>query len=197
MAVGLPSNVNYVYDLRNGALLSAWGGNFIDATQMWDGRGEDQTITALGGVMTLAHRPSIAKLTSSRSDWPDSIDMESQQQRYLGYHLTPTGLPVFEYQLSDALMQDQVERKLEERSLTRTITVASKKPQASWYCLVAEGNSIKHLPDGSYSVDDHYYITLPKAAGTTIERQQGGQAQLVLPIGMQSDTTKISYTIVW
>jgi hypothetical protein len=198
IAVGLPSAVNFVYDLRNGALLSAWGGGFVDATQMWHSRGEDQTLTPLGGEVPLSHRPLVARLSSSESAWPDSVDMESDTFRYAGYQLNSEGIPVFEYYMNGARLRDQIGQQQEERSLTRNITVDFDQSASPLYCLLAEGSSINQLPDGSYGVDDYrYYLTINDAPAVPVERQQNGQTQLLLPIVAQTDPTNISYTITW
>ncbi|MEQ9440807.1 MAG: hypothetical protein RIG62_17300, partial [Cyclobacteriaceae bacterium] len=76
-------------------------------------------------------------------------------------------------------------------------TVDFKRPEASWYCLVAEGNAITHLPDGSYSVDDRYYVTMPDTQEKPLERQQNGHDQLLVPIVGQNGIAKLAYTIVW
>ncbi|MGB3588643.1 MAG: family 16 glycoside hydrolase [Tunicatimonas sp.] len=197
LSVGLPSQVNYVYDLRSGALLAGWGGSFVDATQMWHSRGEDQSLTALGGVIPFQIRPSFAQLTSNQASWPDSVDLESESFRYRGYQLNAERIPVFEYQISGGTLYDQIEQQHAERSLTRKIR-ADLGQSSSWYCLVAEGSSIEKLPDGSYSVDDHrYYVTVDESANEPIKRQQSGKAQLLLPLIAQNGETTASYTIIW
>jgi hypothetical protein len=39
ISVGSPQQVNYSYDLKQGALLQVWNGPFVDATEMWEQRG--------------------------------------------------------------------------------------------------------------------------------------------------------------
>ncbi|MEM9830123.1 MAG: family 16 glycoside hydrolase [Bacteroidota bacterium] len=198
VAVGLPSAVNYVYDLPSGALLAGWGGNFVDATQMWHSRGEDQSLTALGGVVPFAASPSFAKLASSEAAWPDSVDLESGAFRYIGYQLASDGTPIFEYELPHGTLHDQIDRRTEERSLHREISASLNQPTSDWYCLLAEGSEIEHLPDGSYTVDDHrYYLTIDEAKSTPIEREEDGKTQLLLPLIAQDGEANISYTIIW
>ncbi|MEM8969043.1 MAG: family 16 glycoside hydrolase [Bacteroidota bacterium] len=198
VAVGLPSAVNYVYDLSSAALLAGWGGNFVDATQMWHSRGEDQSLTALGGVVPFAASPSFAYLASSQAVWPDSVDLESESFRYAGYQLAPDGTPIFEYELPHGTLRDQIDQRVEERSLHRTITASIDRPISGWYCLLAEGSKIAYLPDGSYTIDDHrYYLTIDEAEGTPIEREKNGKTQLLLPLIAQNDEVNISYTIIW
>src|SRR5690606_2337267 len=51
IAVGSPDGVHYAFDSRQGAVLAAWRGPFLDATQMWEGRGEPQLAVPLGSVV--------------------------------------------------------------------------------------------------------------------------------------------------
>ncbi|WKN43742.1 family 16 glycoside hydrolase [Tunicatimonas pelagia] len=198
LAIGLPSQVNYVYDLRSGALLAGWGGDFVDATQMWHSRGEDQSLTALGGVIPFQVHPPFAQLASTQASWPDSVDLESKNFRYQGYQLNAERIPVFEYKLGEGTLYDEIEQRKGERSLTRNITINQNQIASSWYCLVAEGSSVEKLPDGSYSVDDHrYYVTIDKAASAPIERNRNGKTQLLLPLIARNGETKASYTIIW
>ncbi len=198
LAVGLPSQVNYVYDLRSGALLAGWGGDFVDATQMWHSRGVDQSLTALGGIIPFQLHPPFAQLTSVQASWPDSVDLESENFRYKGYQLNAERIPVFEYELSGGILYDQIEQQKEGRSLTRKIRTNFSRSASTWYCLVAEGSSVEKLPDGSYSVDDYrYYVTIDKSANAPIERQQNGKTQLLLPLIAQNGETEASYTIIW
>lgn len=198
VAVGLPTEVNYVYDLPSGALLAGWGGNFVDATQMWHSRGVDQSLTPLGGVIPFQSHPAFAQLSSQQSSWPDTVDLASSNLRYKGYQLNLARIPVFEYQLKEGALFDQIEHQQAERSLTRTIRAELSQSAASWYCLVAEGNSIEQLPDGSYSVDDYrYYVTIDESSDNPFERQQDGKTQLLIPLMAQNGEAQATYTIIW
>ena len=54
--------VHYSYDLSRGAPFYVWRGPFLETTQMWDDRGEDQSSRPAGSVVDLAGVPTVAFL---------------------------------------------------------------------------------------------------------------------------------------
>src|SRR5690554_4316114 len=44
VSVGSANNVHYTYDMDHGMLVQAWRGQFLDATPMWDGRGNGTSL---------------------------------------------------------------------------------------------------------------------------------------------------------
>ena len=63
IAVGDPDGVHYVMDSAQGAVLHAWKGAFIETTDMWHSRGQDQLAVPRGAVLTFSGAPTVALLS--------------------------------------------------------------------------------------------------------------------------------------
>ena len=64
ISVGNSKGVHYTLDLRNGALLKSWRGEFVDVSNMWQNRGESQLAIPLALAVDLSDG-SIAAVLSS------------------------------------------------------------------------------------------------------------------------------------
>ena len=197
--VGTPQQINYSHEMKNGALLAGWRGEFADATDMWHSRGNAQLARPLGSQVDFTAKPLVASLTSMEEPWPDSVSLEDDTFRYKGYQLSPSGLPTYIYQLENAEVQDMIMPDTNQHSLIREIHVHFEQPLSQQYCLLAEGTSIELLPDGSYAVDDKSYYLEPLSTGMgeLKVKNEGNKQQLVLPMIASESPLMIKYGIIW
>lgn len=76
--------------------------------------------------------------------------------------------------------------------LTRTLTFTDGAPANDVYLKLAEGNTITPMPNGTYAVDQQFYIRVPDAQSVTI-RTVGQQQELVASLSASS----FAYSIIW
>ena len=198
--VGLPTGVNYAVDIKNASLLSAWGGGFIDVTDMWHKRGEPQTAQPLGSALELPDKPSFARLDSRSAPWPDSVSFDNPYLQTKGYSINGQGIPMFYYQLGQTRIDDYLHSGNAERQLVREITYTFSDTSGDpIYCLLAEGDLIEQLPDGSYGVDEKkYYLTVEQADNNRLQqRTSNGKEQLLAAIVPKQGKASLQYSIVW
>lgn len=198
VSVGTPAGVHYAYDFETGSLLRAWRGNFINAAEMWEGRGNDQIAKPDGPALTFNGKPTIALIEYAQNgDWPEQPDALWSSQ---GYVLEGGEQPVFLAHLAELAVRDRIAAAAEGRGLTRTIEVSGKLPSWSAWVLLAEAASITPQPDGSGWVIGarEWYLDWPARAGRQpVLRTVNGKQQLAVPLTGAALGKPISYTIVW
>lgn len=183
ISVGSPQNVHYSYDLDNGLLLKAWSGDFVDATPMWDGRGNGTT-RARGAVTEFAknQNPSIAKLSNNQMTWP--ADTAGSGYKPNGYILDIEDRPQFKYNIYGSEVTDVITVASNGKSITRNVTI--DKPVENLYFLLANANNIEEVEKGLYLVDNQtYYLELPKDSQKPVIRENNGSKELIIPIQKQ------------
>lgn len=187
---GFPNFVNFSYDLKQGALLQVWRGDFMDVTEMWHERGEPQLAKPLGSVILLSDAPSLAVLTSPGDVWPDSIAFEDFENK--GYTLDKNRFPSFEYAYKNIKATDKISAPA-GNCLVREIAIAN--PPENLYARIAIGKRIEKISTGLYSVDDRsYYILLDEQFKPLIRETNRGKEMLV-PIIRNSNS--LTYSLKW
>ncbi len=195
IAVGTPEKIHFAYDLSQGALLDAWSGEFIDATDMWHKRGNAQLMTPLGNVIEFFSKPSFAILADAQAAWPDTIATKTPQY-YKGYALDSTGLPIFNFQLKNTKIADHISPKTDdERSLHREIYFQGDDNRL--YCRIAEGDMIEKLPNGTYAIDDKSYYLETDPADELVLRNTGEKTELICPVNTSGGEAMVKYTLIW
>ncbi|MDQ0969805.1 hypothetical protein QFZ20_005208 [Flavobacterium sp. W4I14] len=190
ISVGGPEKVAYSYDLDNGTLLQGWHGDFIDATPMWDGRGNG-TSRALGSVTRFTKKPilAIAKLANDQDKW--IADTAGTGFRTKGYVMDKQDRPEFKYIINGANVTDAVKVMENGQGLTREIAV--DKPSKDLYFLLATASDIEEVAKGLYLIDDKsYYIQLAEGSAKPVIREVDGKKEVIVAIG-----TKLNYTILF
>ncbi|MEO8335371.1 MAG: DUF1080 domain-containing protein [bacterium] len=192
-SVADPRGVHYSYDLAQGALLYAWRGPFLETTQMWHERGEDQTAEPLGSVLTLPGVPSLALLADEKAAWPDSLTSELHRD---GYQLDATRHPTFLYRVGDVSVEDAIRPASDGLSLRRELHLRGNGSHL--HLQLAEGDHITRDGDGSYVIGDRsFYITLPAGAARPVIRRMNGRDELIMPVRFDGGEARIAYNIVW
>jgi hypothetical protein len=183
--VGTPSGLHYTFDLDNGALAQAWRGGYLNATPMWNDRG-DGSSQPMGAITAFNDAPAFAVLTGTTQTWSDTLP-DPKAFRPLGYDLDADNLPTFRYVHGGAEIEDQI-RAEEGKQLRRQITV--KNAPANLYHRLAEGADVMEMGNGVYLVDGKsYYIKVDEGQATV--RSINGRQELIAPV-----TGKLSYTIM-
>ncbi len=190
ISVGGPEKTAYSYDLDNGTLLQGWHGDFIDATPMWDGRGNG-TSRALGSVTRFTKKPvlAISKLANDQAAW--IVDTAGTGFRTKGYVMDKQDRPEFKYIIYGTHVTDAVKVMENGQGLTREISF--DKPSKDLYFLLATASNIEEAGKGLYLIDDKaYYIQLGEGTAKPIIRNIDGKWEIIAAIG-----SKLNYTILF
>jgi hypothetical protein len=192
VSVGFSQGVSYSYNLGNGALFQAWRGGFLDATPMWNDRG-DGSSRPIGSLLALNDGPALAVLATEQAPWTAVLPAEAGY-RSRGYRLDGEGRPIFEYELYGLRVTDEINALDDGRRLERRLQVQGTAP-LGLYCRLAAGREIIRLPNNTYSIDGRYYIQLPAKGGARVALRTVGQWQeLIAPLDVAS---QLSYQIAW
>ena len=198
-SVADPLGIHYSYDLAQGSPLYAWRGPFLETTQMWHERGEDQLAEPLGSALQLPGAPSLAFLDGTTAAWPDSVD--ERQFRRDGYVLDATGHPTFLAHVRDIAVEDAIRPGSDGLSLRRTLHLRAASASVAatgLYLQLAQADRITRDADGTYVIGDRsYYITLPTAGTAAVVRRMNGHDELVVPVRFIRGTADVAYSIVW
>lgn len=188
VGVGSPKGVHFIYDLECGNLVGAWRGGFIDATPMWHNRGNGSFRPNGVPVWTFLNQP-LAKLSSLEEEFPDNDAPMGYKSK--GYQLDKTTkLPVFEYDYKGTSVTHKIEPDSDGNSLVSELSFSASGLQDYYYKL-AEG-SIKKLPDGSYLVNEEYYLEL-LSSHEPMTRTINGNNELMISI----DGTPLKFKTIW
>jgi hypothetical protein len=199
MSVGDPTGVHYSYDLSRGAPFYAWRGPFIETTQMWDGRGEDQISQPSGSVIDMADVPTLAFLSDASAAWPDSIIDEREFVRK-GFVLDKAGRPTFLSEMRGIAIEDAIRPDADGITLRRELHLKAPATAGTdgLNVQLAQGKHITRQSDGSYAVDDAaYLVTVPAGAAQPVVRQQNGHDELLLPVRFDRGEARVAYSLVW
>lgn len=181
ISVGSPENIHYTYDLDKGAIVQAWKGKFLDATPMWEDRG-DGSSKPLGSLTKFNHSLLLSK--NGTQTWPS--DTVGSGYRPLGYDLDENDLPTFKYLLKGTKVEDKI-RIVDSKMLSREISISNPE---NLIARIAEGEKVEKAADGLYAVDNKsYFIKIENASEVNI---RGGKELVVSP-----KDSKIIYSIIF
>ncbi|MCZ4225247.1 3-keto-disaccharide hydrolase [Pedobacter rhodius] len=189
ISVGGPQQVAYSYDLDNGTLLHGWHGGFLDATPMWDDRGNG-TSRPLGSITRFTKKPvlAISKLATADAAWV--TDTTGTGFRTKGYVMDEQDRPEFKYIIYGTKVTDAVKVLENGQGLSREITM--DQPAKDLYFLLGEVADINEVAKGLYVVDDKsYYLQFPEGQKPVV-RDVNGKKQLIIAIG-----SKLNYSILF
>ena len=189
ISVGGPQQTAFSYDLDNGTVLHGWHGGFLDATPMWDGRGNG-TSRPMGSVTRFTKKPvlAIAKLANAEAAWV--TDTTGTGFRTKGYTLDNQDRPEFKYMIYGNKVTDAVKVLENGQGLSREVSL--EQPAKDLYLLLAEVSDVNEVSKGLYLVDDKaYYLQFPNGE-KPIVRDVNGKKQLIIAIG-----SKLNYSILF
>lgn len=180
ISVGDPSQIHYTYDLDNGSLFQVWRGGFLDASPMWNDRG-DGSSKPLGALVYLSQERTIAKPGTTR------LDTSGTNYRPLGYQLDTQDRPTFQYQIHGQRISDTI-RPRDGKGFDRTITATGTGLVAQ----LAKGKSIEAITPSSYLIDKLYYIEIPNTVKVQVN-QTGDTQELTAVVS----STPLTYSILF
>jgi hypothetical protein len=197
-SVGSPAGVHYAYDFDTAALLRVWRGSFVNATEMWEGRGEPQLARPDGPALTLDGKPTVALIEyAANGDWPDTPDALWSSG---GYILEPDGQPVFQAKLAGLGITDRIAALPDGHGLIRTLGFKGSLPSWSTWVLLAEADRITAQPNGDGWIigDREWYLDWPAdAVKRAVVRTVNGKCELAVPLSTASLTQPVTYSIIW
>ena len=181
--VGDPAGIHYSYDLKQGAILQVWRGKFLDATQMWDNRGEPQTSEPLG--LTVVQDGKFPLVLAHQTQ-PDSTDLV-----YKGYRLE-AGLPIFMYEWTAAKLRVEDRIQPAGNGLRRTLSLVGASPQKSDVeAVLATGHHLSNLQNGLASQPGNFIEW--KGAAAELLKTPAGAQQIRVPFS----GAQFTFDLIW
>jgi hypothetical protein len=185
--VGFPEGVHYSYDTKQGALLYAWRGGFLNTTAMWHERGEEQTGEPLGMSVQLTGRFSLIN--------KEKLDSISESElRFEGMRLVPIKgqkTPQFSYVYQNINIKDWTQPTADKLGLQRTISLSA--PASNLNILLATAKTIQKAGDGLYAIDNaNYFIKLPIGTNAVLTDKEG-KTLLMVELKGQEFTYEIMF----
>ncbi|CAN5429865.1 hypothetical protein BH23BAC1_BH23BAC1_18220 [soil metagenome] len=192
VSVGHPEEVGYTINLKNGSLIQVWKGEFLDATPMWNSRGNG--VSRPGGhKIMLNNQPIMARLSAPNAAWPDTLASENDF-RSKGYELDKAGIPTFKYSIHNINIEDKFSIENEGRELVRELKMEGANKE-NLYILIARGKEISSTAGGRYLINDkEYYLELSNVKPEI--RTSNNSKELLLPVsGLKNGT--LQYKLIW
>ncbi|SFT52299.1 protein of unknown function [Algoriphagus locisalis] len=169
VSVASKAQVNYAYDMETGTLIQVWRGEFLDATPMWNSRGNGVSVP-LGSVINLTS-PAINAVNSDYS--------ASEEFRTKGYQLMNGSEDVvFSYLLSGQTVKDEIKVLESGKGIKRSVSGAG-----NGFYKVAAGTEIEKVGKGYYLLPETgVYLEYDEAAfGAPVTHSTDGKAGIFLP----------------
>ncbi|MDF9795697.1 hypothetical protein OKW21_000960 [Catalinimonas alkaloidigena] len=188
ISVGSPEQIHYTYDLDHGTIVQVWRGRFLDATPMWNSRGNG-TSRPLGSVQYLSEpEMTVSTMSSANASWNN----DTTQYRPKGYIMDQDNRPTFRYLMNGVMVNDEIRATEGGKGIRRELSI--EKPSDNLYVRLAEGNSILAMENGMYAVDDKAYYLKLEGDGNTkpTVREVNGKQQLIMPL-----RDKLTYSILF
>jgi hypothetical protein len=189
VSVGSPDEIHYTYDMDFSSIVQVWRGGFLDATPMWNERGDGSSRPR--GSKEVFGTPvfSISKLGSPTDPWKK--DTAGSSFRAKGYELDDQDRPIFHYYIFGVLINDATQVLENRQGIRREITLAA--PSKDLYVRLAGGATIEDLGNNLYLLNDKaYYLQVDNSDEKPFIRDAGDHKELLVPI-----KSKLKYTVLF
>jgi len=190
ISVGHPAQVHYTYDLDKGSLFQVWRGGFLDATPMWNNRGNGTSRVMGSPVHFGAPSLVVAKLGMTGDTWP--VDTVGTGYKPNGYVLDAHDLPTFRYAIYGQQVTDAIRPLANGEGFTRTITVTGNTD--GLYLRLAAAPAIVEQGKGIFLIGDNSWYLKVEETGKAkpFVRDQSTGKELLVPV-----TGTIRYSIIF
>jgi hypothetical protein len=199
IGVGYPEKAHLAFDANNLRLAMVWQGAFIDAARHWTERGEGFEPPLGDNILHLAEGVSFAFLADSKAAWPAKGARE-MDYHFRGYHLTPDQRPTFQYSIGAVRVEDLPNAVAgkggEAPSLRRVLTLKAAKPVDNLWFRAAAADRIEPLGKGWFRIHGEWKMRI-ESAGKPRVRQDGGKAELLVPVRFENGRSRIVQTFMW
>jgi hypothetical protein len=192
ISVGFLHKTSVSYNAANGALYQGWKGGFLDASPMWNSRGDGST-RPIGDLLRLGDRPTLVRLPSPDAVLPDTMPADAAY-RFYGYDFDPARWPTFRYEAYGYRIGDKITEH--DKSVSRDLWLDSKGTVKQLYFRIATGATIEALPDNWFIVDGRYYIQVKASEEKPIVHKGGGKQALLVPVPVKQGSA-VSYSLTW
>jgi mono/diheme cytochrome c family protein len=197
IGVGFPEKAHLAFDANNMRLALIWQGSFIDASRHWTDRGAGYQPPLGDSVMKLPNGPTFAVLAKAADPWPTKSAKELGY-KFHGYRLTPDNRPTFLYTYNGISIEDTPNAVdgPKQPFLRRTYSVTAPQASDNLWLRAAAGSKIEAAGKGWYLINGTWRMRIEAAAEPQI-RQNGGNAELLVPVRFKDGRARIVQEYVW
>ena len=177
ISVSSAAGANYSYDLNSSQLLRVWRGGFLNATPMWDSRGNGVSVP-VGIVTELSDGSALllnADFTATTKEWQAK-----------GYQVLGDGAVKFSAKSKDGFeLKDQIQATEDGKGIERSLELSGNT--TPMMIRVAPGKVLTTVSDNLYWIEDAGIFL--KVSG---QKPQVGADGIFLPI-----TSTLSYSLLF
>jgi hypothetical protein len=169
VSVASKEQVNYAYDMETGTLIQVWRGEFLDATPMWNSRGNGVSVPR--GTLINLSSPAV---NSVGNDYGNSKEFRTK-----GYQLKNGSEDIiFSYLLSGDSVKDEIKVLDSGKGINRSVSGIS-----DGFYKVATGTEIQKINKGYYLLPETgVYLDYDEATyGAPVTHSTDGNAGIFLP----------------
>ncbi|PZX54137.1 3-keto-disaccharide hydrolase [Algoriphagus chordae] len=169
VSVASKEQVNYAYDMETGTLIQLWRGEFLDATPMWNSRGNGVSVPR-GALINLSN-PVVNAVSS---DYSSSEDFRTK-----GYQLMNSSEDIiFSYLLAGQTVKDEIKVLESGKGINRSVSGIAKG-----FYKVAAGAEIQKIKKGYYLLPETgVYLEYDESTyGAPETHSTDGNAGIYLP----------------
>jgi hypothetical protein len=169
VSVASKEQVNYSYDMETGTVIQVWRGEFLDATPMWNSRGNGVSLPR-GAVINIS-TPAVNVVNSDYS--------ASEEFRTKGYQLKNGSEDIiFSYLLSGESVKDEIKVLESGKGINRSVSGIS-----NGFYKVATGTEVQKIKKGYYLLPETgLYLEYDEATyGAPVTHTTDSNAGIYLP----------------
>lgn len=196
IAVGYPEKTHIIYNAANMSLASFWKNAFVDAGEMFHGRGTKHIFSG-STTVKVSNDAQFALLPNAESAWPLDQNRNNSQRRvgllrFKGYKLDAKRYPTFMYTLNEISFEDFFKPIDSNGSgLVRQVTVVSPQDRGDLWYRAAAGYISKE--GDSYNIEGQYKL---KVEGAKL-RSFGKIKELMLPVKFNNGKASVKVTYLF
>lgn len=181
ISVSSQEKVHYSYDLNKGQIVQIWRGDFLDATPMWNNRGNGVS-KPLGAVIYVKN----PEKNLIEKEFQTSAEFKPK-----GYRITDGGIE-FHFENRGLKFRDFITARQDGKGIDRKLTADGSTANKQFG--IAEGKEIKKVKEGLFLiVDQGYYIQIdPKSPSNPVIENHSENQQLLVSINQP-----LLYTILF